>query len=210
MSDLVPDLDSVTTELEAAAAAAFARRREPGLALADDAAEVALACRAMADRFAAGGTLLAFGSGGPAADAAHVSVEFLHPVIVGKRALPAVSLSADPVGLSGASSASDPAEALADAVRLHARPGDIALALTDRDPVSDVLRRALAAASARGALTVALCAGEGAELRADASVDHVLLARSTDPRVVKEVHVTTYHVLWELVHVFLEQRERAA
>jgi D-sedoheptulose 7-phosphate isomerase len=28
---------------------------------------------------------------------------------------------------------------------------------------------------------------------------------SDDPRVVKEVHVTTYHVLWELVHVFLEQ-----
>jgi D-sedoheptulose 7-phosphate isomerase len=32
----------------------------------------------------------------------------------------------------------------------------------------------------------------------------VLVARSTDPRVVKEVHVTTYHVLWELVHVFFE------
>jgi D-sedoheptulose 7-phosphate isomerase len=36
-------------------------------------------------------------------------------------------------------------------------------------------------------------------------VDHALVVRSADPLVVKEVHVTTYHVLWELVHVFLEQ-----
>jgi D-sedoheptulose 7-phosphate isomerase len=28
---------------------------------------------------------------------------------------------------------------------------------------------------------------------------------SADPRIVKEIQVTTYHVLWELVHVFLEQ-----
>jgi D-sedoheptulose 7-phosphate isomerase len=33
----------------------------------------------------------------------------------------------------------------------------------------------------------------------------VLVADSDDPRVVKEMHVTMYHLLWELVHVFLEQ-----
>ena len=37
------------------------------------------------------------------------------------------------------------------------------------------------------------------------AVDHVLAVNSDDPRVVKEVHVTMYHVLWELVHVFFEQ-----
>jgi D-sedoheptulose 7-phosphate isomerase len=36
-------------------------------------------------------------------------------------------------------------------------------------------------------------------------VDHLLVARSADPCVVKETHVTMYHVLWELVHVFFEQ-----
>ena len=40
-------------------------------------------------------------------------------------------------------------------------------------------------------------------------MDHVLVARSDDPRVIKEVQVTTYHVLWELVHVFFEQPGRA-
>ena len=49
----------------------------------------------MADRFLRGGRLLAFGRGACATDAQHVSVEFVHPVIVGKRALPALDLSAE-------------------------------------------------------------------------------------------------------------------
>jgi D-sedoheptulose 7-phosphate isomerase len=36
-------------------------------------------------------------------------------------------------------------------------------------------------------------------------VDHLLVAAAPDPRVVKELQVTVYHVLWELVHVFFEQ-----
>ena len=47
----------------------------------------------MSDRFLRGGRLLAFGRGPYATDAQHVSVEFVHPIIVGKRALPALDLS---------------------------------------------------------------------------------------------------------------------
>src|SRR5271168_2074690 len=54
---------------------------------------LAKACREMSDRFLRGGRLLAFGQGPYATDAQHVSVEFVHPVIVGKRALPALDLS---------------------------------------------------------------------------------------------------------------------
>ena len=60
---------------------------------AREASRLAEACRAMAERFLAGGRLLAFGRGPYATDAQHVSVEFVHPVIVGKRALPALDLS---------------------------------------------------------------------------------------------------------------------
>ena len=56
-------------------------------------ARLALACREMSDRFLKGGRLLAFGRGPYATDAQHVSVEFVHPIIVGKRALPALDLS---------------------------------------------------------------------------------------------------------------------
>jgi D-sedoheptulose 7-phosphate isomerase len=54
---------------------------------------LAIACREMSDRFLRGGRLLAFGRGPYATDAQHVSVEFVHPIIVGKRALPALDLS---------------------------------------------------------------------------------------------------------------------
>src|SRR5688500_19527869 len=58
-----------------------------------EAPRLARACHEMSRRFLAGGRLLAFGSGAAATDAQHVAVEFVHPVIVGKRALPALDLS---------------------------------------------------------------------------------------------------------------------
>src|SRR5262252_1209986 len=81
--------------------AAFERRVGPGLGLADEADEVARACHDMAARFHSGGKLIVFGNGGPSTDAQHVAVEFVHPVIVGKRALPAVSLTADVATVTG-------------------------------------------------------------------------------------------------------------
>ena len=61
--------------------------------LCGEAPRLAEACREMSERFLRGGRLLAFGRGPYATDAQHVSVEFVHPVIVGKRALPALDLS---------------------------------------------------------------------------------------------------------------------
>src|SRR5215813_15502589 len=58
-----------------------------------EADRLASACQSMAERFRQGGRLLAFGRGPYATDAQHVSVEFIHAVIVGKRALPALDLS---------------------------------------------------------------------------------------------------------------------
>src|SRR5580700_11244907 len=60
---------------------------------AHEARPLAVACREMSDRFLRGGRLLALGRGPYATDAQHVSVEFVHPIIVGKRALPALDLS---------------------------------------------------------------------------------------------------------------------
>jgi D-sedoheptulose 7-phosphate isomerase len=69
---------------------------------AAEADRIARLCRALAERFVQGGRLLAVG-GSPQAwsDAHHVAVEFVHPVIVGKRALPAFAVAADEVALLG-------------------------------------------------------------------------------------------------------------
>jgi D-sedoheptulose 7-phosphate isomerase len=180
------------------------RRVEPLTDLADHAGDVARACHAMARRFHSGGKLVVFGNGGAGTDAQHVAVEFVHPVIVGKRALPAISLTADVATLTGVAARAGFAETFAHQIRYLAEPADIALGLSADGHCVNVLR-GLEAARERGMLTVALSGGDGGPVATSPAVDHVVVARSTDPRVVKEVHVTTYHVLWELVHVFFEQ-----
>jgi D-sedoheptulose 7-phosphate isomerase len=184
--------------------AAFGRRAGPGQALAGDADKVARACHDMAVRFHSGGKLIVFGNGGQSTDAQHIAVEFVHPVIVGKRAFPAISLTNDPATLTAIAKTSGFDDVYAAQLRLVASAGDIALGLSADGRCRNVLR-GLAAAHERGLLTVALAGGDGGGIGRSPAVDHLLMAHSDDPCVVKEVHVTTYHILWELVHVFFEQ-----
>jgi D-sedoheptulose 7-phosphate isomerase len=139
-------------------------------------------CHRMAERFARGGRLIAVGRS-PAArsDVRHVAVEFVHPVIVGKRALPAIGLAAE-------------GGPLAAQVELVAEADDIAIAFEAAEPETSA---ALAAARARGCLTIAF-ERAGAECELVPAVD--------DPFVAQELVETAYHVLWELVHVFFEHR----
>ncbi|MEV5543210.1 SIS domain-containing protein [Saccharopolyspora shandongensis] len=180
----------------------FERRVPPLQALVGDAEQVARACHAMATRFHEGGKLIVFGNGGPSTDAQHVAVEFVHPVIVGKRALPAISLTADVATVTGVATGAGLDEIFAHQIRHLADPGDIALGISTDGGCGNVLR-GLAEARRKGLLTVGLLGGDGGRI-ARSGLDHVLIADARDPRVVKEVHVTTYHILWELVHVFFE------
>jgi D-sedoheptulose 7-phosphate isomerase len=141
---------------------------------------IARLCHQMAERFARGGRLLALGEDPVArSDVRHVAVEFVHPVIVGKRALPAIGL-----GPEGGS--------IACQAKAMAEPDDIAIAFGAGE-----LAPAVAAARDAGCLTVAFGA---------AGAQWSLEPPSTDPHVRQELVETTYHVLWELVHVFFEHR----
>jgi D-sedoheptulose 7-phosphate isomerase len=182
----------------------FELRADPTRALAGQADAVAAACHAMAVRFHRGGKLVVFGTGGSSTDAQHVAVEFVHPVIVGKRALPAISLTTDVATVTGVAERDGVAAIFAHQIRFLAGPADIALGISaDGNSVS--VQAGLEEAAALGLLTIALVGGDGGRIAAGTAVDHLLLAPSPDPRVVKEMHVTIYHVLWELVHVFFEQ-----
>ncbi|MEV8635456.1 SIS domain-containing protein [Streptosporangium sp. NPDC051023] len=182
----------------------FARRVGPARGLAEEAERVARACHAMATRFHSGGRLIVFGNGEAATDAQHIAVEFVHPVIVGKRALPSFSLTNDVATVTGIAAAVGADQVFAHQLRHLAVHDDIALGVSAYGDCVNVLR-ALETAKELGLLTLALVGGDGGEIMRSVAVDHVLVARSGDPRIVKEVHVTTYHILWELVHVFFEQ-----
>ncbi len=148
---------------------------------AREAPRLAQASRDMADRFLRGGRLLAFGRGPYATDAQHVSVEFVHPVIVGKRALPALDLSM----------AFRPwLEALLCA-------DDMAMGFGPPDGDPEVWS-ALDLARARRAMTFALPGLEG---------DYAVAAHTPHPFIHQEMIEMLYHVLWETVHVFFEHRE---
>jgi len=142
---------------------------------------LARCCHLMAERFARGGRLLAIGVSPTArSDVRHVVVEFVHPVIVGKRALPALGLVGD-------------SAPLATEVRLAAGADDIVMAFGDEPD----LAVAIAAARVAGAMTVAF---------APLHADWEMVAPVGDPFIAQELVETAYHVLWELVHVFFEHR----
>lgn len=186
--------------------AAFARREAAGHALTGDSTAVADAAYAMAVRFHHGGKLMAFGNGGASTDASHLAVEFMHPVIVGKPALPALALTNDPATMTAVAAAAGFGEVYAHQLRYFGGPGDIALGISWDGRCGNV-HEGLTQARELGLLTVALVGGDGGVIAARSAADHVLVARGDDPGVVKEVHVTAYHLLWEMVHVFLARPE---
>jgi D-sedoheptulose 7-phosphate isomerase len=141
---------------------------------------LAAACRDMSDRFLQGGRLLAFGRGAYATDAQHVSVEFVHPVIVGKRALPALDLSL----------------IFSPALEVLLRPEDIVMGFGP--PEGDIeVESALQRATTRGAMTFALPGSAGS---------YFFRSPNTDPFLHQEMIEILYHTLWETVHVFFERR----
>ena len=146
-----------------------------------EAPRLAEACREMSERFLRGGRLLAFGRGPYATDAQHVSVEFVHPVIVGKRALPALDLS----------------------VLFHPwleailRPEDIVMGFGPPDGDPEVWA-SLQQAHGQDAMTFALPGVEGS---------YAVGAGTHDPFMHQEIIEVLYHTLWETVHVFFEHRE---
>jgi len=168
---------SVAARLRArneASRAFFAREAKP----------LASAARDIARRFLAGGRLYAFGQGPYATDAQHIAVEFVHPVIVGKRALPAIDIS-----LAGELG-----------VKALVGPSDVAIAFGP--PQGDErAEHVLEVARACGAFTVAMPGG---------GADYAVAAPSDDPHIHQELFEVLGHTLYESVHVFLEHRDDGA
>ncbi len=181
LAEVVPDCRKVADLSRTVERQLLERNRLCEDFFAREADRLALASHAMAERFLEGGRLLAFGRGPFSTDAQHVSVEFVHPVIVGKRALPALDLS------------------LAFRPWLDAivRPEDMVMGFgpPGGDPEVD---SALASARARGAMTFALPGRTG---------DYAIEAPSDQPFIHQEIVEILYHTLWETVHVFFEHRE---
>jgi hydrogenase maturation factor len=148
---------------------------------------LASAAFSLARRFAAGSSLWCVAPKWPA-HGRHIAVEFVHPVIMGKRALPALNVEgADTI----------------KALRLMARAGDaVVVVSTHDDPVSiELLRRA----EAWGLTRIWLGAGQPPS---SGLAEHVVWLNNTEPNWAARSGdmVLMYHLLWELTHVVLEHK----
>ena len=178
--------------------------------LAEYADALVQAADAIAERFARGGKLLAFGNGGSATDADDAAADCLAPPLPGWRALPAISLPADSATLSAVANDVGVASVFVRQIIALGDRGDIALGFSTSGNSQNVTA-ALAEAKRRGMLTLAFAGYDGGDVARSGNVDYCFIVRREFVPRIQEGHATLWHVLLELVqHSLATQGEESA
>jgi D-sedoheptulose 7-phosphate isomerase len=163
---------------------------------------------AMAKSFQRGCKLLVCGNGGSATDAQHIAVEFMHPITVGRKALPAISLTNDMAMVTAVSNDVGFADVFSRQIIALGREGDILLAISTSGN-SDNLMHAFETARKMKLVTIGYAGGDGgkmAELHASHRLDFCLTVPTSSIHRIQESHVALYHTMWDMVHTYLEHR----
>ncbi|MFY8082721.1 MAG: D-sedoheptulose-7-phosphate isomerase [Rubrivivax sp.] len=167
-----------------------------------EAPRIVLASRLLAASFRSGGRLYTMGNGGSSCDAAHLAVEFQHPVTAGRPALPAVNLSQDMAMITAVANDIGFAHVYTRQVLAHVGERDAVVAISTSGN-SENLLAGLAAAKRRGATTLGLAGGDGGRMVTSTDVDLCLVVPTDSIHRVQETHVALYHILWDLTHTLL-------
>ncbi len=171
----------------------------------NNAAQIVATARALATVFENDGKLFTMGNGGSSCDAAHIAVEFLHPVTAGRPALPAINLVADTAMMTAVGNDVGFAHIFVRQLIAQARRGDALIGISTSGN-SDNLLLAFAKAKEMGLVTIGLAGGDGGRMKQSTDVDHCLVVPSDSIHRVQECHVALYHILWDLVHTLLADK----
>jgi D-sedoheptulose 7-phosphate isomerase len=163
--------------------------------------EVVAAAGAIADVYRRNGRLFSMGNGGSSCDAAHVAVEFLHPVTAGRVALTAIDLTADRTMMSAVANDVGFQHVFVRQLIAQGRAGDGLIGLSTSGN-SDNLVKAFNKAKEMGITTIGLAGMDGGEM-SKIRLDHCLVVDTDSIHRVQECHVIIYHILWDLVHTLL-------
>ncbi|HEV2016794.1 MAG TPA: SIS domain-containing protein [Gemmatimonadaceae bacterium] len=166
---------------------------------------IAGAGAAMADRFLAGGKLLAFGNGGSATDAADAAVDCLRPPTSDWRSLPAIALSSDVGVVTGVGNDVGFEHAFSRQVIALGDPQDIAIGFTTSGSSPNVIA-ALSEARKRGMLCIALVGYDGGQLGKSGLADYCFVARLDYVPRIQEGHATVWHSLLDVAQTSLSRR----
>jgi len=167
--------------------------------------QIAEAGAAMADRFLAGGKLLAFGNGGSATDASDAAVDCLRPPVKAWRSLPAIPLSSDIGVVTGVANDVGFANVFSRQIIALGELQDIALGFTTSGSSSNVIA-AFAEARNRGMLCIALVGYDGGELERSGLADHCFVARLDYVPRIQEGHATVWHSLLDVAQLALARK----
>jgi D-sedoheptulose 7-phosphate isomerase len=164
--------------------------------LANDGNRLLECAEAMAERFAGGGRLLAFGNGGSSTDAQDMASLFLSPG-VDRRPLPAFGLTNDIAVITALSNDIGFDVVFARQIGAFGRPGDIAVGLSTSGNSTNLLL-AFDEANRRGLLTVGIAGYDGGRMAELDTIDHLFVVPSPSVHRIQEAQTTLYHLLWEL------------
>jgi D-sedoheptulose 7-phosphate isomerase len=164
----------------------------------ENADRISACAKEMAAAFERGARLFVMGNGGSSCDAQHVTVEFMHPILEKRRALPAMTLATETALLTAVANDQDFSMAFAKQLRMLAKKGDIALAISTSGKSAGVAR-ALKAAREIGLLTIGFTGRDGGQM--PEACDHCFVVPSFSIHRIQEAHGTLLHILWDLIHV---------
>jgi D-sedoheptulose 7-phosphate isomerase len=156
--------------------------------------------RALAERFRRGGRLFVVGNGGSSCDAQHVAVEFQHPIIEKRKALPAMALTSDTAILTAIANDSDFSRVFVEQLDVLARPSDALLAISSSGASANV-NRAVRWARDRELLTIGFSGRDGGTLAE--LCEHSFVVKGWSIHRVQETHTVLLHLLWDQVQIAL-------
>jgi len=161
-----------------------------------------------AKAFHHGRKLLVCGNGGSATDAQHVAVEFMHPIIVGRKALPAICLTNDMAMVTAIANDVGFDDVFTRQIIALGQEGDVVLGISTSGN-SENLLHAFQTARRMKLTTIGFTGNDGgkmAEMCAGGLLDFCLNVPTSSIHRIQETHVTLYHIMWDMVHTFLQHR----
>lgn len=162
----------------------------------------------LAKAFHRGRKLLVCGNGGSATDAQHVAVEFMHPVTVGRKALPAICLTNDMAMVTAVANDVGFDDIFSRQIIALGSEGDVLLGISTSGN-SENLMHAFATARQMKLITVGFAGDDGGkmdQMHNRGLLDYCLTVPTSSIHRIQETHVALYHIMWDLVHEFLQHR----
>lgn len=171
--------------------------------------KVVTAAMALADIYLHEGRLFTMGNGGSSCDAAHIAVEFLHPVTTGRPALPAVNLATDQAMMTAVGNDVGFDHIFVRQLIAQGKAGDGLIGVSTSGNSENIMRT-FWKAKEMGVTTIGLTGGLGGAMATSSAIDHCLVVPTESIHRIQECHVLIYHILWDLVHTLLADHRGAS